>query len=203
MLLLCIFALLAGIATVLSPCVLPVLPAILSASASGGKRRPLGVICGLALSFVFFTLALTALVQSFGISANVLRNMAIVFIALFGLVLLIPSLSNLFARLTNSIGEAGANFQSKFRPQSSGFMSGFLIGCALGLVWTPCAGPILAAVTTLVATQSISWKVVAIAVAYSLGSAVPLFLLLMEASAHCGFLPLRNMQKKSGNVLAA
>lgn len=176
MLLLLFFAFLAGIATVLSPCILPVLPAILSASASGGRRRPLGVIAGLIISFVFFTLALTTLVQSLGLSANVLRYFAIAMIGFFGLVLILPVLSEKFATLTNSLANFGSQLQARSR-QQSGFVSGLLIGFALGLVWTPCAGPILAAITTLVATQQVSLIVVLMTVAYSVGAALPLFLI--------------------------
>ena len=175
--LLFLFAILAGFATVLSPCILPVLPAILSASASGGKGRPLGVIVGLIISFVFFTLALTTLVQSFGLSANVLRYIAIAVIGFFGLVLMIPVLSEKFARLTDSIGTFGANLQSRSRSTRSGFISGIMIGAALGLVWTPCAGPILAAITALVATQKVTFEVVLLTIAYSLGAALPLLVI--------------------------
>jgi cytochrome c biogenesis protein CcdA/thiol-disulfide isomerase/thioredoxin len=177
MLLLLIFALLAGLATVLSPCILPVLPAILSASASGGKGRPLGVILGLIISFSFFTLALTTLVQSFGVSANVLRYIAIAVIGFFGLVLLIPLLSEKFAMLTDSLANFGTRLQARSRTQRSGFVGGLIIGVALGLVWTPCAGPILAAITTLVATQKVSFEVILLTVAYSLGAALPLLII--------------------------
>lgn len=177
MTLLLIFSFLAGIATVLSPCILPVLPAILSASASGGKGRPLGVIVGLIVSFVFFTLALTTLVQSFGLSANVLRYFAIAVIGFFGLILFIPALSDKFAMLTDSIANFGARLQTATRSKRSGFISGTLIGAALGLVWTPCAGPILAAITTLVATQKVSFQIFLLTFAYSLGAALPLFVI--------------------------
>lgn len=177
MLLLLLFAFLAGLVTVLSPCILPVLPAILSASASGGRSRPLGVILGLITSFVFFTLALTTLVQSFGLSANVLRYFAIAVIGFFGLVLLFPTLSDKFAMLTNSLANFGAQLQARSRTQGSGFISGFVIGLALGLVWTPCAGPILAAITTLVATQQVSLEVILLTLAYSVGAALPLLVI--------------------------
>lgn len=177
MLLLLLFALLAGVATVLSPCILPVLPAILSASASGGKGRPFGVILGLIISFVFFTLALTTLVQSFGLSANILRYIAIAIIGFFGLVLLIPILSEKFAMLTDSLANFGTRLHARSRTQRSGFVGGLIIGVALGLVWTPCAGPILAAITTLVATQKVNFEVTLLTVAYGLGAALPLLII--------------------------
>lgn len=173
--LLLVFAFLAGIATVLSPCILPVLPAILSASASGGKGRPLGVILGLIASFVFFTLALTTLVQALGLSANVLRYIAIAVIGLFGLILFIPALGDRFAMLTSSVANFGTNLQTRSKSAGSGFASGLIIGAALGLVWTPCAGPILAAITTLVATQQVTFQIFLLTCAYSLGAALPLF----------------------------
>lgn len=73
MILLLAFAFLAGVFTVLSPCILPILPAILSAGTAQGRLRPLGIIIGLVFSFTFFTLALTAIVQVTGVSPNVLR----------------------------------------------------------------------------------------------------------------------------------
>ncbi|MFI5343015.1 MAG: cytochrome c biogenesis protein DipZ [Chlamydiales bacterium] len=178
MLLLIFFAFFAGVVTVLSPCVLPVLPAILSVSAGQGKARPLGVILGLVCSFIFFTLALTTIVQSLGISANLLRYFAIGIIGLFGIVALIPSWGDRFAAWTGGIANLGSDFQSKTRQvQSRGFWSGWLVGLALGLVWTPCAGPILAAITTLVATQHVTLEVFLLTLAYSLGAGLPLLLI--------------------------
>lgn len=181
------FSFLAGLATVLSPCVLPVLPAVLSGGVNKGKYRPLGIVLGLISSFVFFTLTLTYLVHLLGISANILRYLAIGIISLFGLIMIFPSLSDKFSRLTSSIGDTGANLQSK-AAQEKGFISGFILGMALGLVWTPCAGPILAAITTLVATQSITSEVILLTLAYSLGAAIPLFLI-----AYGGNLAIRSL----------
>lgn len=171
------FTFLAGIATVLSPCVLPLLPAILSAGAAKGRLRPLGIILGLIVSFAFFTLSLTYLVHLLGISANVLRYTAIAIIALFGIVMLFPYLSYRFASATGAIGSLGSDIQSHASAKKSGFWSGLLLGAALGLVWTPCAGPILAVVTTVVATQNVTWQIVLLTLTYSLGSALPLFLI--------------------------
>lgn len=178
MLILLFFSFLAGIATVLSPCVLPVLPALLSAGAGKGHLRPIGIICGLVFSFIFFTLLLTAIVNWTGISPDFLRYFAIALIGLFGLMMIFPVLGDKFAEWTAGVADLGQSVQSKSNLFGSGFWSGFVLGIALGLVWTPCAGPILAAITTLVATTSISWSTFFITLAYSLGAAIPMLFII-------------------------
>ena len=87
------FAFLAGAATALSPCVLPVLPVALSAGATGGRRRPLGVVCGLTLSFAFATVALVYVIDALGLPDDLLRNVAIAVLLGFGIALLAPPLA--------------------------------------------------------------------------------------------------------------
>jgi cytochrome c biogenesis protein CcdA/thiol-disulfide isomerase/thioredoxin len=182
MYILLLFAFAAGIVTVISPCILPVLPLLLAAGAAQGRYRPYGIIVGLVVSFTFFTLSLTALVHLTGISPDFLRYIAIALITFFGLTLIFPQLEQWFSQLTSGIANVGQQFQAQTITQESGFWSGFILGCALGLVWTPCAGPILAAITTLVATSAISWSIVLITIAYSLGTAVPMFLIIWGGS---------------------
>ena len=93
MVLLTLFAFVAGAATALSPCVLPILPVALAAGATGGRRRPLGVVTGLALSFTFATIALVYLISALGLPDGLLRTFAIVVLVLFGLSLLVPAAS--------------------------------------------------------------------------------------------------------------
>ncbi|MBI5422389.1 cytochrome c biogenesis protein DipZ, partial [Candidatus Peregrinibacteria bacterium] len=90
MILLVSFAFLAGVVTILSPCILPLLPIILSSSATGSKRTPFGVVVGFILSFTFFTLFLTTLVRLTGLSPDFLRGVAVAVILGFGLVLVVP-----------------------------------------------------------------------------------------------------------------
>lgn len=178
MVILLVFAFLAGIVTVLSPCVLPVLPALLSAGGGKGHLRPIGIITGLICSFTFFTLALTALVHLTGVSPDFLRYIAITLIALFGLMMIFPWLGEKFAEATSWFANLGQSVQTKSKVIGSGFWSGFVLGIALGLVWTPCAGPILATITTVVATSTVTASIFLITLAYSLGAAIPMLLII-------------------------
>src|SRR5688572_19182778 len=94
MALLMVFALVAGAGTALSPCVLPILPAVLSAGVTGGRRRPLGVATGLALSFTFATVALVYVIDALGLPDGTARMIAIVVLFGFGISLLIPAVGN-------------------------------------------------------------------------------------------------------------
>src|ERR1700760_3846825 len=93
MLLLLIFGFVAGAATAVSPCVVPVLPIALSAGVTGGRRRPLGVVTGLVFPFPFALFALVYVISALGLPNELLRDIAIVVLASFGIVLLIPPLS--------------------------------------------------------------------------------------------------------------
>ena len=174
MLLLYLFSFIAGVVTILSPCILPILPIVLSSSFGGGrKERPLGIVSGFILSFTFFTLFLTTIVKAFGIPADALRGFSIVVIFLFGLSLLIPQVQNLlekiFARLSGLVPTGG---------ERKGFFGGMIIGVSIGLLWTPCVGPILASVISLALTGSVTFESFLITLAYSLGTAIPMLFII-------------------------
>jgi cytochrome c biogenesis protein CcdA/thiol-disulfide isomerase/thioredoxin len=170
MLVLVTFAVLAGAGTALSPCVLPVLPALLSAGAVGGRRRPLGVVIGLAVTFTVSIVFLSKVVEGVGLGNEPLRYVAIAILLIFGVVQLVPDLS---ARL-----EAPLSRLARFGPRDTGdgFASGLLVGGALGLVYTPCAGPIFAAIVSVSAATG---KALVLASAYALGSALVLLALTL------------------------
>jgi cytochrome c biogenesis protein CcdA/thiol-disulfide isomerase/thioredoxin len=171
--LLVLFALLAGAGTALSPCVLPVLPAVLSAGVTGGRRRPLGVVCGLAGSFTFATVALVYVIAALGLPNDLLRTLAILTLLAFGLLLLVPPLADRVEAWISGVVPGPA------RRGGDGFGSGLLVGASLGFVYAPCAGPILAGVITVSAAQDFTVGRLAVALAYSLGSAVVLYLLIL------------------------
>ncbi len=167
MILLVAFAFLAGIVTVLSPCILPVLPIVLAGS-TGGKQKPIGVVVGFVLSFTFFTLFLASIVQATGISAETVRYIAVVIIFAFGVSLLVPQMQLVL--------EQAFTFFSRFSPKGEhkGFGGGILIGMSLGLVWTPCVGPILASVISLAITGTVTGAAALITLAYATGTAIPM-----------------------------
>ena len=167
------FALLAGAATAITPCVLPVLPALLSASGSGGRRRPLGVVAGLTLTHTITIVGIASVVDGVGFADGTLRTLAIAVLAVFGLTLLVPRASHWI--------EARMAVLSRFGPRTAGdgFWSGLPVGGALGFVYAPCAGPILAAVISVSASRGTTAELVAVGVAYGLGSAVVLLALAL------------------------
>src|SRR5947209_175042 len=87
------FAFLAGAGTALSPCVLPVLPALLSAGGVGGRRRPLGIVLGLSVTFTVTIVGVASVVDGVGLGADPLRGVAVVVLVAFGLALLLPSVA--------------------------------------------------------------------------------------------------------------
>lgn len=177
MILLIGFAFLAGLVTVLSPCILPLLPIILSSSDSSGKQRPIGVVVGFIASFTFFTLFLASIVKLSGIPANSMRFISIVILTVFGVSLFIPQVQSQFEKLFSKF--------AKFAPsgkQHSGFGGGILIGLSLGLLWTPCVGPILASVISLAITGSVNAQTFLITLVYAVGTAIPMFGIMLVGS---------------------
>jgi cytochrome c biogenesis protein CcdA/thiol-disulfide isomerase/thioredoxin len=164
------FAVLAGAGTALSPCVLPLLPALLAAGGVGGRRRPIGIVLGLSITFTVTIVGVAMVVDGVGLGSDPLRGLAIVVLLAFGVLLLAPGLA---ARI-----EAPMSRLARFGPRTrgDGFASGLLVGGALGLVYTPCASPILAAVISVGAA---SGRTITIALAYAFGSAVVLLALTL------------------------
>src|SRR5437763_15688123 len=171
------FALIAGAGTALSPCALPVLPAILASSADGGRRRPFGVVLGLSVTFLVTIIGLAEVAGGVGLGDTALRTVAIVALLVFGIAIAVPAVGS---RL-----EAPLSRLARFGPRTrgDGFASGLLVGAALGFVYAPCAGPILAAVIAVGAASS---RTVPVGLAFALGSALVLLALSLGGRALAG-----------------
>jgi cytochrome c biogenesis protein CcdA/thiol-disulfide isomerase/thioredoxin len=162
MLLLLAIGFVAGIVTALSPCVLPVLPIVLAGGATG--RRPLAIVAGIVGSFTVFTLFAAWLLDSLGLPEDLLRNLAIVLLFVVAASLLLPQVGEWLAR----------PLQFLTRRSGNDYGGGVLLGVALGLVFVPCAGPVLAAVTVIAARRDVGLDSLLLTLSYALGAAVPM-----------------------------
>src|SRR3954471_1094477 len=186
--LLVLFAFVAGAGTALSACVLPVLPALLSAGATGGRRRPFGIVLGLTVTFTLTIVALAKVVDGVGLGDSLVRDLAIAALALFGVVVAVPRLQTPLYRL------------ARFGPRGygSGCWSGVGVGAALGFVYAPCAGPVLAAV---VSVSAASGRTATIGLAYALGSAVVLLALALVGRRLVALVRGPNVTRVLGGVM--
>src|SRR3954453_15444308 len=173
MLLLLLIGALVGAGTALSPCALPVLPALLSAGAAGGGGRPAArvvgrggaIVVGLSATFLVSIVGGGELLRHVGLGGNALRDAGIAVLVIAGLAALAPSLAQRLERPLAALSRLAP------RSKGDGFASGLLVGAALGFVYAPCAGPVLAAVASV---SAVSGRTVAVALAYVAGSAAVL-----------------------------
>lgn len=164
-------AFLEGIALIVSPCILPVLPLVLATSVDGGRKRPYGIIIGFVLAFTVFAILARKVVALLGIDLDLIKDASLVLLALFGLVLISSWLSEKFGALTQGLADFGNRIAGT---GGEGLGSGIVIGALIGLVWTPCAGPILAAVLVQVIRQGSDLAGDLVIAAFGLGAGVPM-----------------------------
>ena len=161
----------AGVITAISPCVFPVLPILF---AGGASRRPLRIIAGLVASFATFTLFATWILKQLGLPEDFLRNLAIALLFVLAATLVFPQVARLLER----------PFYFLTRRQPRG--GGFVLGVSLGLVFVPCAGPVLGAISANAARVQFGWRTILVTVFYALGAAVPMLAVayLGEGATH-------------------
>jgi cytochrome c biogenesis protein CcdA/thiol-disulfide isomerase/thioredoxin len=176
-----LIGLVGGLITGISPCILPVLPVIfLSGGAQGARntapatpagerrdgRRPYLVVAGLALSFSVFTLAGTLLLDALPLPQDIIRWAGLVVLVLLGLGMMIPRVEALLEKPFSRIPQRGVGADR----------GGFVLGLALGAVYVPCAGPVLAAITVAGATGRIGGRTLVLTLAFAVGTAIPLLM---------------------------
>jgi cytochrome c biogenesis protein CcdA len=167
-----VVALLAGTPTVAAPCTLPVLPILLGASvAQTSRTRPLLIARGFVTSFSAAAIVFGAVTDILGFDQNTLRTIAVPILLGFGLLMLWPRLFEWLIAQTRSLIDRPDRAIDK---GPSGNVGGFLLGTTLGLVWTPCAGPVLGSILTIIATsQHLRWEALLLVI-YAIGAAAPM-----------------------------
>ena len=169
------FAFVAGVLTILAPCTLPVVPLVLGASAMGGRRRTLGILVGFSLTFVAAAVLLASALAAAGLTTDRLRVASAIVLGMVGLTLAVGRVGAWVERRLAPVAGFGARLAGR-RP-GDGLLGGLALGGAIGLVWAPCVGPIMAGVIAVAATRGPSVETVLIALAYVAGAAVPVALI--------------------------
>lgn len=172
-----LLALLAGILSILSPCVLPLVPVVLAGAVAEHRLAPLGLAAGVALSFTAIGLFVATVGFSIGFDITVFRSAAAILLIVVGVVLMVPRLQAQFA---TAAGPVSNWTQSRFGGFStSGTYGQFGVGLLLGAVWTPCVGPTLGAASIVAARGENLGMVALTMLAFGIGTSLPLLALAM------------------------
>jgi cytochrome c biogenesis protein CcdA len=167
-----------GFALIISPCILPVLPIFLAGSLTGSKKRPIGIIIGFIAVFSLLTFFSRKLVQVSGIDLTLVRYFSYGLLVLLGIIMLSDTLTEKFSSLTQGLTGTGSSLESINNPQG-GVISGILFGGLVAIIWTPCAGPILAAVIVQTVIQKTTLTSFLILMAFGVGAATPMLLIAL------------------------
>lgn len=169
------FAFLAGLLTIAAPCTLPLLPVLLGTSLDQkNKFRPVFIVLGFIIVFTLAAGILSIFARQIGLNTNIIRNAGIIILAFFGALLIWPKPFEFFAvKLTPLISKVSV----KAGLGNKGNFSALLLGMTLGLVWTPCAGPVLASILTLIALQTDLLSATILLLFYSLGAGIPMLVI--------------------------
>lgn len=170
-----LLAVLAGILTVGAPCILPLLPILLGSSVGQkSSARPMLVALGFIVSFSGLAILFAVFTNILGLSQNTLRQVAIVLLALFGLLMIWPSW---FKKIINHFNGFIGRAQMVSRQAGSGNWGAIVLGLLLGIIWTPCAGPVLGTILTFVATANDLGRAGVLLVAYAIGAGIPMVII--------------------------
>ena len=184
-------ALLAGVLSVLSPCVLPLLPIVLGTAASAHRLGPVALAAGLAISFTAIGLFVATVGFAAGLDTGVFRTISAILLIGVGLVLLVPRLQEQFALAAAPVSNWAGSYTDNFTPGGLGGQFG--LGLLLGAVWSPCVGPTLGAASVLAAKGEDLGQVALTMLVFGVGAALPLMLL--------GFVSREAMMRWRGRLM--
>lgn len=169
------FSFVAGVLSTLSPCVLPILPIIISSALQQSKNGLLALILGISLSFAVTGSLISFAAIAWDFDISVIKTISAVLLLTFGLIILIDPLNQKFTQIASRLMSRGNNKVATY--EATGVSGQFILGALLGFVWTPCVGPTLGAAISL-AIQGDSLPIVfAIMLIFGLGAGVPLLVL--------------------------
>lgn len=179
-----LLALIAGILTIAAPCILLPLPILLGSSVGQkSKTRPLFITLGFVITFAVLGITLNFLVQNLGLNPNTLRTAAVILLAVFALFMIWPTpFEKLTQHLSGLINRAAKTGQTA----GTGNWGGFVMGVVIGVIWAPCAGPILGSILTLIAQEANTLKALGLLVAYAIGAGIPMLLIAYGGQAITG-----------------
>ena len=177
----------AGSLTTLSPCVFPLLPLVLGGAVQGNRYAPVAMGLGMMLSFATIGVVLGALGPVLGIDADTIRVAGAAMLIVFAAVMLVPALGERFSQWMLPIASA-ANAAST-RLDGGSLASAAALGAVLGLVWSPCSGPLLGSALTLVATEGGALRGGVVLALFGLGAAIPL--VAVAYASRSGFMRAR------------
>lgn len=183
----------AGVLSILSPCVLPLVPIIVGTALNTHRFGPYALALGLSISFTVIGVFLATLGDALGIDQDLFRQIAAWLLLFFGVVLLSTNLQAGFASLTSGLGSKGQQILEKFSTDS--LLGQFGLGLILGIIWSPCVGPILGATVTLASQGQQLDQVVIVMAMFGIGAGLPLILL--------GMLSRQVMMNIRGKLFAA
>ena len=166
---------LAGVLSVLSPCVLPLLPIVLGTAASEHRLGPAALAAGLAISFTAIGLFVATMGFAAGLDTGVFRTVSAILLIAVGVVLLVPRLQEQFAVAAGPVSQWAGSYLDGFA--ATGLAGQFGLGVLLGAVWSPCVGPTLGAASLLAAKGENLGHVALTMLAFGIGAALPLMLL--------------------------
>jgi cytochrome c-type biogenesis protein len=168
-------AFLAGLVTIFSPCVLPLLPVMLGTATSEHRLGPVALAAGLAFSFLILGLFIATIGFSLGLDGEMFQSLAAILLLAVGIVLMVPVLQ---AKLSLATAPLGNWVEQRFGGRAKKGLTGqFGVGALLGAVWTPCVGPTLGAASVLAAQGRDLIQVTLVMFVFAVGTALPLLLL--------------------------